>query len=116
MRSHCPECDADLLDMLYNYERARWKWDAEFSRRPFNMWRYRELLPLRDMSNQVTMGEGGTPLYRATNVGMMLGLCHLYVKDERQGPTGSVKDRQASLAISGLRECGITEAVLASTG
>jgi len=46
----------------------------------------------------------------------MLGLRHLYIKDERQGPTGSFKDRQASLAISVLREMGVTEAVLASTG
>jgi threonine synthase len=106
----------DLLDMGYNYERVRELWDTEFSRRTFNMWRYRELLPLRELSNRVTMGEGGTPLFKATNVGMMLGLRHLYVKDERQGPTGSFKDRQASLAISVLRECGITEAVLASTG
>jgi threonine synthase len=102
--------------MRYSYEQIRLKWDAEFADRPFNMWRYRELLPLRDLSHRVTMGEGGTPLYQAINVGMMLGLRHLYVKDERQGPTGSFKDRQASLAISVMREMGITEAVLASTG
>jgi len=116
MRSECPECSNDLLDMVYDYESVRWKWDAEFAKRPFNMWRYRELLPVRDISNRVTMGEGGTSLFRAHNVGMMLGLRHLYVKDERQSPTGSFKDRQASLAISVLREMGVTEAVLASTG
>ena len=116
MRGECPDCDNDLLDMQYDYERVRWKWDAEYKERPFDMWRYRELLPLRDLSNRVTMGEGGTSLYRVHNVGMMLGLRHLYVKDERQGPTGSFKDRQASLAISVLREIGVTEAVLASTG
>jgi threonine synthase len=116
MRSECPACGNDLLDMVYDYGRVRWKWDAEYARRPFNMWRYRELLPVRDITNRVTMGEGGTSLFRAQNVGMMLGLRHLYVKDERQGPTGSFKDRQASLAISVLREMGVTEAVLASTG
>jgi threonine synthase len=46
----------------------------------------------------------------------MLGRPHVYVKDERQGPTGSFKDRQASLAISVMKEQGITEAVVASTG
>jgi threonine synthase len=116
MRSECPACGNDLLDMAYDYDRVRWKWDAEYAKRPFNMWRYRELLPLRDITNRVTMGEGGTSLFRAHNAGMMLGLRHLYVKDERQGPTGSFKDRQASLAISVLREMGVTEAVLASTG
>jgi threonine synthase len=116
MRGACPTCGNDLLDMRYDYSAIRRTWDREYARRRFGMWRYRELLPLRDSVHRVTMGEGGTPLYRADNVGTMLGLRHLYVKDERQGPTGSFKDRQASLAISVLREMGVTEAVLASTG
>lgn len=116
MRSACPTCGNDLLDMRYDCLAIRRTWDREYARRRFGMWRYRELLPLRDLAHRVTMGEGGTPLYRADNVGTMLGLRHLYVKDERQGPTGSFKDRQASLAISVLREMGVTEAVLASTG
>ena len=115
-RSACPECGGGWLDARYDYEEVRLKWDAKLARRPFTMWRYRELLPLRDDANLITMGEGGTPLYPATNLGMMLGRPHIYVKDERQGPTGSFKDRQASLAISAMKENGITEAVLASTG
>jgi threonine synthase len=62
------------------------------------------------------MGEGGTPLLRAINLGVMLGCPHIYIKDERQGPTGSFKDRQASLSISMMKELGVTEAVVASTG
>ena len=115
-RAVCPECGGGWLDARYDYEGVRLKWDAELTKRPFTMWRYRELLPLRDDANLITMGEGGTPLYPATNLGMMLGCPHIYVKDERQGPTGSFKDRQASLAISAMKENGITEAVLASTG
>lgn len=46
----------------------------------------------------------------------MLGHANIYIKDERQGPTGSFKDRQATIAISALKEAGITEAVVASTG
>lgn len=115
-RLACPECGGDWLDARYDYEGVRRKWDTELARRPFTMWRYRELLPLRDDANLITMGEGGTPLYLATNLCMMLGRRHIYVKDERQGPTGSFKDRQASLSISALKENGITEAVLASTG
>jgi threonine synthase len=80
------------------------------------MWRYRELLHLHDDANKITMGEGGTPLLRAVNLGLMLGCYHVYVKDERQGPTGSFKDRQASLSISRMKELGVTEAVVASTG
>jgi threonine synthase len=62
------------------------------------------------------MGEGGTPLIEAPNLGMMLGLNHLFIKDERQGPTASFKDRQAAVNVMALKEAGITEAVLASTG
>ncbi len=115
-RSACPECGGEWLDARYDYKEVHLKWDAELASRPFNMWRYRELLPLRDDANLITMGEGGTPLYPAINLCMMLGRPHIYVKDERQGPTGSFKDRQASLAISVMKENGITEAVLASTG
>jgi threonine synthase len=80
------------------------------------MWRYWELLPLHDSANVLTMCEGGTPLVRAGNLSMMLGRPYIFVKDERQGPTGSFKDRQASLAISVMKERSITEAVVASTG
>ncbi len=62
------------------------------------------------------MGEGGTPLFPASNLGMMLGLNHLYIKDERQGPTASFKDRQAAVTMAALKEAGVTEAVVASTG
>ncbi len=114
--SACPECGGGWLDVRYDYEKVRLKWDAELAGRPFTMWRYRELLPLRGDAQPITMGEGGTPLYPATNLCMMLGRPHIYVKDDRQGPTGSFKDRQASLAISAMKENGITEVVLASTG
>ncbi len=112
----CPQCDGDWLDVLYDYPRVARIWQRELPRRPQTMWRYRELLPLRDDAHRLSMGEGGTPLLRAVNLGMMLGCSHLYIKDERQGPTGSFKDRQAALAVSVMKELGITEAVLASTG
>lgn len=62
------------------------------------------------------MGEGGTPLIHAVNLGMMLGCSQIYIKDERQGPTASFKDRQAAVSVAALKEAGITEVVLASTG
>ncbi len=80
------------------------------------MWRYRDLLPIVDDDHIVTLGEGWTPLLPALNLGLMLGHPHLYIKDERQGPTGSFKDRQASIAISSMKAAGIKEAVVASTG
>lgn len=115
-RVACPECGADWLYARYDYQAVRRTWDVELHERPFNMWRYRELLPLRDEANIITMGEGCTPLYQAHNLSLMLNRPNIYVKDERQGPTGSFKDRQASLAISVMKELGVTEAVVASTG
>jgi threonine synthase len=112
----CERCGGEWLDARYDYDTAREQWPAALRERPFNMWRYRELLPLRDDAHKVTMGEGGTPLLHATNLGLMLGCPHIYVKDERQGPTGSFKDRQAALAISVMKEHGVTEAVVATTG
>jgi threonine synthase len=112
----CERCGGEWLDARYDYDNVREQWPDALRERPFNMWRYQELLPLRDSAHRVTMGEGGTPLLRATNLGLMLGCPKVYVKDERQGPTGSFKDRQASLSTSVMKEHGVTEAVIASTG
>lgn len=75
-----------------------------------------KLLPVRNPNISLSLGEGGSPLIRAVNLGMMLGCPNIYIKDERQGPTSSFKDRQASVTIAALKEAGITEMVAASTG
>lgn len=111
----CPHCGGTLLDAHYETDGLA-DWPRTLAGRPFDMWRYRELLPMRDPASIVSLGEGGTPLIRSTNVGAMLGLNNLFIKDERQQPTGSFKDRQASLAISVMQENGVEELVVASTG
>lgn len=111
----CPRCKAGYLDATYIVEGSL-GWPEALRDRPETMWRYRELLPIRDDAHIVSMGEGGTPLLRSENLAAMLGLKHLYLKDERQGPTGSFKDRQAALAVSTVRELGQSELVVASTG
>jgi threonine synthase len=115
--TQCEVCGGDWLDARYDYHALAPLWRRTLASRPFNtMWRYRELLPLSREENIVSMGEGGTSLIHCENLGMMLGCPRIYMKDERQGPTGSFKDRQASLAVSVMKELGIYEAVLASTG
>ncbi len=89
---------------------------AQLAKRPHGLWRYRELLPVRNPNISLSLGEGGSPLIRAMNLGMMLGCPNIYIKDERQGPTSSFKDRQAAVTIAALKEAGITEMVAASTG
>lgn len=116
MLNNCPKCGYDMLDVRYDYAVIAQEMPARWAQRSFNMWRYHELLPLRNLANTISMGEGGTPLVQSVNMGTMLGHENIFVKDERQGPTGSFKDRQASLAISAMKEAGIMEAVVASTG
>jgi len=112
----CPRCGHGWLEVAYDYARVAEVWPARIRGRASDMWRFRELLPLVDDAHRVTMGEGGTPLLRAVNLGMMMGCRDVFVKDERQGPTGSFKDRQAALSISVMKEMGLKEAVVASTG
>lgn len=112
----CPRCNSQWREAEYDYESLAQSLPVLWANRPFNLWRYRELLPVRNPISSLTLGEGGTPLIQATNLGMMLGCANLYIKDERQGPTSSFKDRQASVTVAALKEAGITEMVAASTG
>ncbi len=115
--TECKACGSAWFDARYDYDALAPQWQNTLVKRPFNtIWRYRELLPVRNDESIVSMGEGATPLIHCRNLGMMLGCSNIYMKDERQGPTGSFKDRQASVAISVMKELGITEAVVASTG
>lgn len=112
----CPNCGSHWREARYDLDIIGKSLPALLKKRPFDLWRYRELLPIFNYNSSLCMGEGGTPLIHAANLGMMLGCPHIYIKDERQGPTNSFKDRQAAVGIASLKEAGITEAVLASTG
>ena len=84
--------------------------------RPPTMWRYAEMLPVRDPSNRITLGEGFTPLIRAERLGTYLGLKQLYIKEESGNPTGSFKARGLSAAVSVARELGIRKLAIPSAG
>jgi len=112
----CPDCGGSWLDPVYNLEATASTWKKQLLKREHNMWRYWELLPLLDKNHIVSLGEGWTPLLHTENLGSMLGHKNIFIKDERQGPTASFKDRQASLAISVLKETDVKELVVASTG
>ncbi len=112
----CPKCSSQWREAEYDYELIGKNMRQKLASRPFDLWRYRELLPVRNPNIRLSLGEGGTPLIQAVNLGMMLGCPNIFIKDERQGPTSSFKDRQASVTIAALKEAGITEMVAASTG
>lgn len=113
----CPACGENILEAKYDLGRINVKeWMRAIKQRPEGLWRYAEVMPIYDLNNIVSLGEGGTPLIKSKALASMLGLKHLYIKDERQGPTASFKDRQATVAISALREMGVDAVVVASTG
>src|SRR5271157_686050 len=114
--TNCPRCNSQWREAEYDYDTLARTLPLQLPGRSFDMWRYRELLPVRNPNASLSLGEGGSPLIQAVNLGLMLGTPKLFIKDERQGPTGSFKDRQAAVTIAALKEAGITEMVAASTG
>jgi len=113
---HCPACNGVWLDAQYDYEAVANIWENGLTGRIGSLWRYSELLPVRNPEKIVTMGEGYSPLLRAVKIQKRLNHPALFVKDERQSPTSSFKDRQAAVAVTAMAEAGIQECVLASTG
>jgi threonine synthase len=115
----CPRCQKVLFA---RYDLAALRnaiTPDDFLRRGWDMWRYRELLPVRNAANVITLGEGMTPLLRVSErVSARLGFNggRLTIKDEGKNPTGSFKARGMAAAISKAKELGITEVALASAG
>ncbi len=112
----CTACGGPWLDAEYDLAGLAEAWPARLAGRPFSLWRYRELLPFPDAFQPETMGEGWTPLVRGRGLEAELGGAEIWIKDERQQPTGSFKDRQAACTVSTLKAMGVAELVLASTG
>ena len=84
---------------------------ARVNDRDHTLWRYQAALPLPDGANPVTLGEGGTPLVDAEWGGRSV-----YLKAEYLNPTGSFKDRGASVLVAALSAMGVREAVEDSSG
>jgi threonine synthase len=115
----CPSCGLVLL-ARYDLQALR---DAmpvpELAGRPWDLWRYHELLPVGDPSNARTLGEGATaliplPARASTAAGIPSG--ELWIKDEGLNPTGSFKARGMAVAIARAAELGVQEVALPSAG
>ena len=110
----CP-CGAPLL-ARYDLDKAT-AWSRETLRgRVPNMWRYRELMPLFDGEEPITLGEGFTPLVHARALGATIGLDRLYIKDESLNPTNSFKARGQAAAITRAKYIGATTIALPTAG
>jgi threonine synthase len=116
LQTVCTDCNKTLL-AEYDLAAARSALSREmFAGRPGTLWRYRELLPVFDDRNIVTLGEGWTPVLAARRLGEALNIPHLFIKEEGYNPTGSFKARGLALAVSKAKELGVREAAMPSAG
>ncbi len=112
----CKECGGQWMEAQYDYTAFKREILRGLPGRAFNLWRYQEVLPINNIAELDMYPAGGTPLWLSKRYAPALGHQHVYIKDERYGPTSSFKDRQAAVAVAAMIEGGIKEAVIASTG
>jgi threonine synthase len=111
-----PCCGRPLL-ARYDLERAARTLTREaLATRPPSLWRYGELLPVRDPAKIIALGEGWTPLLHAARLGAVIGCPSTLIKDEGLNPTGSFKARGQAVAVSRARELGARAVAVPSAG
>jgi len=112
----CDDCRG-VLFARYDLDQVAKKSSKQaLGSRARSMWRYRELLPVKEESNIVSLGEGFTPILHLTNVGPKLGLKNLLMKDDGLIPTGTFKARGMASAISKCKELGVKKVAVATAG
>ena len=111
------ECGG-ILDIIYDYEsiKARLTKEVLANRAERSMWRYRELLPIEEGAVPTPLRVGWSPLYEEPRLAQQLGLGRLFVKDDGQNPTASLKDRASAMAVAKAREAGARVIACSSTG
>ena len=112
----CVKCQRPLW-VRYDLEgvgRALSKRDL--AERAQTMWRYRELLPVKDSDKIVSLSESVTPLIAVPRLAAAIGVRDLWVKDESRLPTGSFKARGMAMAISKANEFGIQRVAAPTAG
>ncbi|MEA3073412.1 MAG: threonine synthase, partial [Alphaproteobacteria bacterium] len=86
------------------------------AQRPRDLWRYRELLPVRRAENIVSLGEAVTPLVAMPKLAARLGAREIVVKDEGRLPTGSFKARGLVMAVSMAKALGVSHMAMPTNG
>ncbi len=113
--SHVCEYCFGPLEVMYDYETMSKTISREsIQQGPYSVWRYRDLLPCE--GEPVDLNAGFTPLLKAKNLGKLLGLNNLYIKNDCANPTWSFKDRVVAVASTKAREFGFKTLACASTG
>ncbi len=112
----CPKCNKPLL-ARYDLESAKKSFNKESLKgRAENLWRYNEMLPIKNKNYRISLNEGFTPLYHAKNLGKDIKFENIYIKDEGVNPTTSFKARGLCMAISRAKELGVKEVSIPSAG
>jgi threonine synthase len=110
-------CCNKVLFARYDLQRLKSEGTREmWAERASNMWRFSELMPVQNPENILTLGEGGTPLLEANQLGQKLGMKHLLIKEEGLNPTGTFKARGISAAVSKAYELGVNGFTMPSAG
>ncbi|WP_082235690.1 threonine synthase [Halobacillus massiliensis] len=81
-----------------------------------DLWRYHELLPVKEEENKVSLGEGMTPLIKCPSLGTNMDIPNLLMKDEGVIPTGAFKARGAAVGVSKAKELGVKELAMPTNG
>jgi threonine synthase len=127
----CPRCgtrhDADRVQgtcscgspLLARYDLRQVAGQAgprDIAGRPADLWRYHELLPVREAARVVSLGEGMTPLLPVPRIGGAFGVPDLLMKDEGLLPTGTFKARGAAVGVSRAAELGVAAIAMPTNG
>ena len=116
LQNLCTSCNKPLFAIVDLAKAGRALKREVLPTREKSLWRYREVLPLPVDVEPVSIGEGGTPLLRATRFGSEIGLSNLWIKDESQNPTQSFKARGMAVAVSMAKYLGATKLAVPSAG
>jgi threonine synthase len=112
----CERCGKPLLVRYELGRAARTLTKESLKTRMASLWRYREVLPVEEDENIVSLGEGWTPLLSAPRLAERVGLSELFIKDESQNPTQSFKARGMTTAVSMALELGARKLAVPSAG
>lgn len=116
LQTFCTDCNSPLL-ARYDLDKARRSLDPQaVAARPRGLWRWAEILPVRDEKNRVTLGEGDTPLIHASRLEEKIGFKNLFIKDESANPTASFKARGLAMAVSKAVELKVEGLVIPTAG
>jgi threonine synthase len=127
----CPKCNESYSvdevhhlcacgsPLLVNYDISAVKEQLnrdDIALRENTLWRYHEMLPIKDKENVVSLGEGMTPLLKAEKIGNEIGIPNLYIKDEGLLPTGTFKARGSAVGVSKAKELEVKELAMPTNG